>query len=241
MKRLTVYLLAFMLLLTAIPPFTASATDDAPLPGDANGDGLITPMDITTLRRYIVGGYGVELALPSPGTAMEENETTIAFRPEEFIPADANGDGEIALSDITTLRQYLVGGFGAQLVPSPVFRKTSVDLARDTTLYKTYGRAYLTDGGVSLLWPDDAVEFTAKCEGDIDLLCTAGEAVYLRVYADGTELGRPAATATQGGLRSLPVFRAASIRSASCATRISRRRTRSSACVRSTLQASGPP
>jgi hypothetical protein len=43
------------------------------LPGDLNGDGLVNTTDVVYLRRYIAGGYGIELK-PAPGTNCPTNE-----------------------------------------------------------------------------------------------------------------------------------------------------------------------
>lgn len=64
------------------------------LRGDANDDGQITVADVIALRRYLAGGYGVEI-----------NNAT----------SDVNGDGEISIADVIMLRQYIVGGYGIQL------------------------------------------------------------------------------------------------------------------------------
>lgn len=66
----------------------------APLRGDANGDGTVSGKDVTQLRRYFAGGYGV--------TIDEE-------------AADANGDGTVNGKDVTILRRYLAGGYGVTL------------------------------------------------------------------------------------------------------------------------------
>ena len=63
-------------------------------PGDINGDGIVDLKDVTTLRRYLAGGYG----------------STI-----EDAAADVNGDNAIDLKDVTTLRRFLAGGYGVEL------------------------------------------------------------------------------------------------------------------------------
>jgi len=60
---------------------------DAIVPGDANGDGVIDALDITSVERIIAG-----LDPPAPG-------------------ADANGDGKTNALDITKIER-LIGGLG---------------------------------------------------------------------------------------------------------------------------------
>ncbi|MBR6633092.1 MAG: hypothetical protein IKL05_02180 [Clostridia bacterium] len=64
------------------------------LPGDVNGDGEVSARDVTTLRRYIAGGY------------------TLTFVEEAL---DINGDGEVSARDITMLRRYIARGYGIEL------------------------------------------------------------------------------------------------------------------------------
>ncbi|MBR6918337.1 MAG: hypothetical protein IKN38_09140 [Clostridia bacterium] len=61
--------------------------------GDVNGDGVVNLKDATLIRRYYVGGWGVEL------------DMTIA---------DVNGDGVVNLKDATLIRRYYVGGWGVE-------------------------------------------------------------------------------------------------------------------------------
>ncbi len=62
--------------------------------GDIDGDGKVTPKDVTKLRRYLAGGWDVEVSL--------EN-------------ADIDGDGKVTPKDVTILRRYLAGGWGIEL------------------------------------------------------------------------------------------------------------------------------
>lgn len=75
--------------------FTSSETDEEGyIPGDINGDGSVTTRDVTTLRRYIAGGYDI-------------------FYVEALL--DVNGDGVVTTKDVTTLRRYIAGGYGIEL------------------------------------------------------------------------------------------------------------------------------
>lgn len=67
---------------------------DTYLPGDINGDGEVTTKDVTTLRRYIAGGYDV--------TVIDK-------------VLDVNRDNTITTKDVTTLRRFIAGGYGVEL------------------------------------------------------------------------------------------------------------------------------
>ena len=56
--------------------------------GDINDDGSVDVADVVTLRRYLAGGYNVEI-----------DETA----------ADMNNDGSITIADVVLLRRLLVG------------------------------------------------------------------------------------------------------------------------------------
>ena len=79
-----------------IPAISAKVTVKHYTPGDINGDGMLTSIDITLLRRYIVGGYGVE---------------------DKVVEAalDINRDGTLTSTDVTMLRRYIAGGYGVEL------------------------------------------------------------------------------------------------------------------------------
>lgn len=62
--------------------------------GDVNDDDEVNGKDVTILRRYFAGGYGVTI-----------NE----------LAADVNGDGEANGKDVTILRRYFAGGYGVTL------------------------------------------------------------------------------------------------------------------------------
>ena len=65
-----------------------------PSVGDISADDLINAKDVTVLRRYLAGGYGIETALET---------------------ADCNGDGVVNAKDVTILRRYLAGGYNIRL------------------------------------------------------------------------------------------------------------------------------
>ena len=63
-------------------------------PGDVNGDGTVNAKDVTVLRRYVAGGYGVTV---------------------DAQIADVSGDGTVNAKDVTVLRRYVAGGYGVVL------------------------------------------------------------------------------------------------------------------------------
>lgn len=73
------------------------ALDDVteePVPGDANGDGMVDTKDVTYIRRFIVGGYNVTI---------------------DQVAADVNNDGAVDTKDVTLIRRFIVGGYGVEL------------------------------------------------------------------------------------------------------------------------------
>lgn len=63
-------------------------------PGDADGNGEITLMDVAFIKRYIAGDYGV---------VIDESN------------ADVNGDGIVNLMDVALIKRYLAGGWDVVL------------------------------------------------------------------------------------------------------------------------------
>lgn len=76
------------------------------IPGDTNNDGIINPIDVVLLRRYITGGFDSNI-----------NENA----------ADVNADGRINTTDIVLIRRYIVGGYGIELKPSDDFHKHTIE------------------------------------------------------------------------------------------------------------------
>ena len=64
-------------------------------PGDVNGDGTINGIDVSILRRYLVGDAVTVNALA----------------------ADVNSDGRLNGIDVVLIRRWLVGGYGVELKP----------------------------------------------------------------------------------------------------------------------------
>jgi len=97
-SKLTVFLCLFLCVMMAVgclPVQSAKADETADVwYGDVNDDGKIDAKDVTMLRRYLAGGWNVNV-----------NEED----------ADINGDGEVNAKDVTMLRRYLAGGWGVEL------------------------------------------------------------------------------------------------------------------------------
>ena len=79
--------------------------------GDVNDDGKIDAKDVTALRRYLAGGWNVDV-----------NEEK----------ADADGDGAVGTKDVTILRRYITGGWGVTLPSKPVIEPHPVALRQST-------------------------------------------------------------------------------------------------------------
>lgn len=69
---------------------TTSGENTSDSAGDVNHDGNINLLDVVLLRKYIVGGYGVEVDLKD---------------------GDVNNDGTINLADVVKIRRIIVGGY----------------------------------------------------------------------------------------------------------------------------------
>lgn len=100
---------------SAVPEVnTKAAGDSAIYVGDVDGDGSVTPKDVTKLRRYLAGGWDVTV---------------------DVADADVDGDGSVTPKDVTKLRRYLAGGWGVEL---PL--KQAV--AHQGTMISDYGDVY---------------------------------------------------------------------------------------------------
>ena len=79
---------------TVVSAVPVPANDNAGKVGDVNGDGMINLKDVVMLRRFIAGGWGIEV---DPRTA------------------DVNSDGTINLKDAVMLRRYIAGGWNVKI------------------------------------------------------------------------------------------------------------------------------
>lgn len=66
------------------------------MPGDLNSDGTVSTADVVALRRFIVGGYTLNV-----------NEDA----------GDVNEDGKKSTADVVVIRRYIAGGYGVVLKP----------------------------------------------------------------------------------------------------------------------------
>ena len=64
------------------------------LSGDANNDGAIDLKDVVMIRRYVAGGWDVEI---------------------DTANADVNSDNAVDLKDVVMLRRYIAGGWDVEL------------------------------------------------------------------------------------------------------------------------------
>ena len=80
---------------TTTPPVTTEPIKGAGISGDANDDGLINLKDVIIIRRYIAGGWNIDINA--------EN-------------ADVNNDDKIDLKDVILIRRYIAGGWDIELV-----------------------------------------------------------------------------------------------------------------------------
>ncbi len=78
---------------TAPVEITGVSGSDVKL-GDVDGDGEITPKDVTILRRHLAGGCNVTIDMEA---------------------ADVDGDKDVTPKDVTILRRFLAGGWGIKL------------------------------------------------------------------------------------------------------------------------------
>ncbi len=142
--------------------------------GDVDDDGKIGAKDITTLRRYLAGGWDVTI---------------------NDVKSDVNADGNVDAKDVTVLRRYLAGGWGVTLPddpnkePEPIaFRQASLDsinIIFDSPISeysKDYVTAYYMNGeekkyfnvlGVNVDY-EDIIELNVK----FDSYIPQGETIY---------------------------------------------------------------
>ena len=101
-KRLIALALTIVSLLQWLPAESVVSAvdsvraDTSYIPGDVNGDKNVDARDISLVRRYIAGGYGVAINTEA---------------------ADVNADGNIDALDINFFRRGIAGGYGVELKP----------------------------------------------------------------------------------------------------------------------------
>lgn len=80
---------------------------------DVNNDSKINTTDIVLMRRYLAGGYDVDI-------------NTAA--------ADVNGDTKVNTTDIILVRRYIAGGYGVEFVKEHSHKMTHVDKVAATCI-----------------------------------------------------------------------------------------------------------
>ncbi len=100
-RKIVSLLFSFVLVIGLFPHISIKADnliDSEHTIGDIDEDGTITPKDVTLLRRYLAGGWNVQINMSL---------------------ADIDQDGSVTPKDVTLLRRYLAGGWGVEM-PTPM-------------------------------------------------------------------------------------------------------------------------
>lgn len=126
------------------------------------------------------------------GTVLETDENVTPNAMPEY-----NGETPVKASD-SEYNYYFAGWdkeitavtgdvtYTATYVSVPLsYTAASLDLVKETDLYKSYGRMYTSDNGLAINWPGSGVEFQVECGGDVTITYTAEEAGYFQCYVDG--------------------------------------------------------
>lgn len=110
------------------------------LPGDVNSDGRVNGTDVSLLRRYIAGGYGITI-----------NQSA----------ADVNADGRLNGTDISWIRRNVTGGYDVTLKPA----KPQCD---HTNLTAVGGRVpgCTTEGNIAHWFCPDCGEYFDSADAD---------------------------------------------------------------------------
>ena len=110
------------------------------IPGDLNGDGEVTTMDITLIRRLITG-YDVSV-----------NESA----------ADVNGDGEVTMMDVVLIRRYVVDKEGYGIVLLPAGNKHTHEM----TEYPEKAATCTEDGNIHYWYCSSCDKYYTDAEGN---------------------------------------------------------------------------
>ena len=109
--------------------------------GDVDRDGIVTPKDVTVLRRYLVGGWDIQVKAED---------------------GDIDGDNQITPKDVTMLRRFLAGGWGVTLpekiAPIPIEEQV---IEKNTVTYIPYTIDYLDIGLVKITNGENIYYFDA--------------------------------------------------------------------------------
>ncbi len=75
---------------------TASVTAAEYMPGDVDRNGVVNTTDVILIRRFIAGGYNVEINKKA---------------------ADVDANGQVNTTDVILIRRFIAGGYGVVLKP----------------------------------------------------------------------------------------------------------------------------
>lgn len=137
LKKSMIYTLVAILLLTCVP-VNVYAANDTLIYGDVNGDTKVNTGDIVYVRRFIAGGYNVDI-----------NEAA----------ANVNGDDKVNTGDIILLRRFVAGGYGVTFPPNPGDCKHNLAV----TEYKA--ASCIEDGNMEYWYCEKCEEYFADSEG----------------------------------------------------------------------------
>ena len=84
------------------------------------------------------------------------------------------------------------------------YHDVTLDLKSAAAPCKIFGRCYRNNDGLVMLWPGNAIEFTAELGGELVLRYKAEENGYLQVFVDGAPDNRARLTAS-GEMTELPL------------------------------------
>jgi hypothetical protein len=145
--RKMVGMILCMVMIVGIMPFASlkaeltvtEPVDDTLYVGDVDGDGSVTPKDVTKMRRFLAGGWNVDVATED---------------------GDVDGDGAITPKDVTKLRRYLAGGWGVGLPikeePIPTMPPIDEFMNKDTEIPLENGEWTILDLSSIYDWFYDA-------------------------------------------------------------------------------------
>ena len=112
------------------------------IPGDVNNDKEINGKDVTLVRRFNAGGYGVII-----------NEDA----------ANVNEDNVINGKDVTLIRRYIAGGYDVELKPSPI------RCMHDMTATEAVEATCEEDGNISYWYCSKCEKYFSDAEGTYEI------------------------------------------------------------------------
>jgi len=94
-KKFLLVLMTCILLVSTIGISAATWNSTYYMPGDVDNNGKLDARDITYIRRYIAGGYSVDLI--------------------DCVEADVVKDGILDVKDVIAIRRLVTGGYSVSL------------------------------------------------------------------------------------------------------------------------------